>query len=233
MKVFYEILRFIGVVTGFPFNFVAFKKKTYYENKKKQGRFIKGGAVIVSNHYNPLDYVSNSFVVFPKKLNVVASEDAFRNPLISFGMKFFGGIKADRRTYSLKFVDESAAVAKKGQLVQIFPEGHNTPDGTIKRFYPSYILIAIKAGVPIIPIISDGRYGIFKRLHVIIGEKIEVSDYLNVENYTREDVYRANEIIRNKIIDLKTDLDRRAGNPQVNNIKGNTEIKSKKNKSGN
>lgn len=212
MKIIYEIFRVIGTVTGYPFNWIFFKKKFYYENKKSSGRFIKGGAVIISNHYNPLDYVSNVFVVFPRKLNVVASEDAFRNRFMSFGMKFWGGIMADRRTFSLKFTDISADVARKGGLVQIFPEGHNTPDGEIKKFYPSYILIAIKAGVPIVPIVSDGRYGFFKRLHVMIGDKIEISDYLDVNNYTRDDVYRANEQIRNKVLELKAELDRKTGN---------------------
>ena len=212
MKAIYEIFRVIGTVTGYPFNWIFFKRKIFYENKKSQGRYIKGGAVVISNHYNPLDYVSNVFVTFPRKLNVVASEDAFRNRFMSFGMRFWGGIMADRRTYSLKFVDISASVAKKGQLVQIFPEGHNTPDGEIKSFYPSYILIAIKAGVPIVPIISDGRYSFFKRLHLMIGEKIYVSDYLDVNNYTRDDVYRVNEIIRNKVLELKAELDRKAGN---------------------
>ncbi len=212
MKAIYEIFRVIGPVTGYPFNWIFFKRKIFYENKKSQGRYIKGGAVVISNHYNPLDYVSNVFVTFPRKLNVVASEDAFRNRFMSFGMRFWGGIMADRRTYSLKFVDISASVAKKGQLVQIFPEGHNTPDGEIKSFYPSYILIAIKAGVPIVPIISDGRYSFFKRLHLMIGEKIYVSDYLDVNNYTRDDVYRVNEIIRNKVLELKAELDRKAGN---------------------
>ncbi len=212
MKKIYEIFRVIGILSGYPFNWLFFKKKFYYENKKKQGKFIKGGAVIISNHYNPLDYVSNVFVAFPRKLNVVASEDAFRNPFFAFGMKFWGGIMADRRTFSLKFTDISADIAKKGQLVQIFPEGHNTPDGEIKSFYPSYILIAIKANVPIVPIISDGRYGFFKRLHVMIGEKIYISDYLDINNYTRNDIYRANESIRNKILALKDELDKKAGN---------------------
>lgn len=212
MKIIYEIFRVIGTVTGYPFNWLFFKKKFYYENKKSSSRFIKGGAVIISNHYNPLDYVSNVFVVFPRKLNVVASEDAFRNRFMSFGMKFWGGIMADRRTFSLKFTDISADVAKAGGLVQIFPEGHNTPDGEIKKFYPSYILIAIKAGVPIVPIVSDGRYGFFKRLHVVIGDKIEISDYLDVNNYTRDDVYRANGQIRNKVLELKAQLDKNAGN---------------------
>lgn len=222
MELFFDILRNIGIITGLPFDWIVFSKKYYYEDKSVQSRRIKGGALVISNHFNPFDYVANVFTVYPRKLYVVASEIAFQNKLITFGMRFWGGIQANRVTRSMRFVDESADVIKKGRVVQIFPEGHNTDDGTIKKFYPSYIAIALKAKAPIIPIITDGNYGLFKRLHVIIGKPINVYDYLDSEEYTRQDIYRINDIVRNKVLDLRADLDRRMdedGSKKGNNKK--------------
>jgi 1-acyl-sn-glycerol-3-phosphate acyltransferase len=147
--------------------------------------------------------------LFPRKLDVVASEDAFRNKLQTFGMKFWGGIKCDRRVKSMRFIPESVKRIQRGRIVQIFPEGHNTPDGTIKEFYGSYILIALRANCPIIPIVSDGNYGLFKRLHVIIGKKIWLRDYLDHEKYTKEDILRLNDMVRNHVLELRQELDRR------------------------
>lgn len=209
MKAIIEFFRLLGTITGYPFNWLFFKRKTYYEDKAVQKRRIKGGALVISNHYNPLDYVANCFVVFPRKLYVVASEDGFRNPFRKYGMIFWGGIKADRTTGNMHFVAESVRTIRKGKIVQIFPEGHNTDDGTIKEFYPSYILIALRAKRPIVPIISDGNYGIFKRLHIIIGKPIDLYDYLPTGKHTREDIPRLNEIVRNKALELRAELDRR------------------------
>ncbi|MBQ8038845.1 MAG: 1-acyl-sn-glycerol-3-phosphate acyltransferase [Lachnospiraceae bacterium] len=204
----YEIFRWFGLITGYPFNWLYFKRKVYYENDRAKKK-IKGGALIISNHFNPLDYVLNSFTFFPRKLYVVASEHAFKNAFLTFGMKFFGGIQADRVTKSMRFVIESAKELRKGHLVQIFPEGHNTDDGTIKAFYPSYIVIALRGESPIVPIITDGNYGMFKRVHMIIGEEIDLSQYMSGEKYTRDDVERLNEMVHQKVLDLRAELDLR------------------------
>ena len=204
---FYAIFRWIGVITGYPFKWFFFKTKVFYEHGKYSQRSFGEGALVICNHFNPLDYVLNVFLFFPRKLNVVASEFAFMNPFFNFGMKFWGGIQANRITKSMSFVKESIKLIKKNQMVLIFPEGHNTDDGTIKPFYPSYILIALKSNAPIIPIITDGNYGLFKRTHVMIGEKIYLTDYLKDGKYTKSDIYQLNETIYKKMLELRERLE--------------------------
>lgn len=211
IKVLLEMFRWIGVVTGYPFKCLYFKNKIYYENEKATRR-VKGGALIISNHFNPLDYVLNVFIFFPRKLYVVASEHAFKNAFLRFGMKFWGGIEADRVTKSMRFIPQSIKEIKKGHLVQIFPEGHNTDDGTIKPFYPSYLLIAHMAKAPIVPVISDGNYGIFKRVHMIIGEEINLSQYHTTKKITKEDIAELNDIIYQKVLSLRAELSLRIEN---------------------
>lgn len=208
MKVIYEIGRCIGVITGYPFKWLFFKEKIYYENERVPKR-VKGGALIISNHFNPLDFVMGCFLFFPRKLYVVASEHAFKNALLRFGMKFWGGIEANRVTRSMRFVAQSIREIKKGHIVLIFPEGHNTDDGTIKAFYPSYIMIALRAGAPIVPYVSDGNYGLFKRLHIMMGEPIDLTQYLTSsdEKPSKEEITRLNDIVRNKMLALRAELD--------------------------
>ena len=208
MNIIYEIGRCIGVITGYPFKWLFFKEKIYYENERVPKR-VKGGALIISNHFNPLDFVMGYFLFFPRKLYVVASEHAFKNALLRFGMKFWGGIEANRVTRSMRFVAQSIREIKKGHIVLIFPEGHNTDDGTIKAFYPSYIMIALRAGAPIVPYVSDGNYGLFKRLHIMMGEPIDLSQYLSSadEKPSKEEITRLNDIVRDKMLALRAELD--------------------------
>ena len=203
----YEFFRLFGTITGIPAELLFFKRKTYYEDKAVQSRRIKGGALIIANHYNVLDYVMNAFVVFPRKLNVVASEHAYKNKLQAFGMRFWGGIQANRVTRSMRFMDIAADVIRKEQLVLIFPEGKNTDDGTIKQFYHSYLVIAHRARSPIIPIVSDGNYGIFKRASIIIGKPIDISQFNFSERPTRDELKAANEVIYNKVLSLREQLE--------------------------
>lgn len=204
----YEIFRVLGIILGYPLQLLFFKRKTYYVDKKNTN-LKKGGKLIVSNHYNMLDYVLTCFVVAPRKLNAVASEMPFKSKITRFGMKFFGAIEANRETRSMKFVDICADVLKRGQLVQIFPEGKNTPDGKIHEFKPSYTLIAHRANVPIVLIISDGNYGLFKRTSVIISEEIDVSKFINPSSKitTKEERTNLNNYVYKRALELREELE--------------------------
>ena len=205
---FYEIFRIIGLITGYPFQLLFFKRKTYYVDKKNTHLF-KGGKLIVSNHFSMFDYVLTSFIVFPRKLNVVASEMPFKNKLLKFGMKFFGVIEANRETKNMNFINKCANVLKKGQLVQIYPEGKNSPDGKIHEFKASYTLIAHRANVPIVLVITDGNYGLFKRTSVIISEEIDVSKFMDVNSKTtkKEERERLNNYIHTRALELRAELE--------------------------
>ncbi len=203
----YTIFRLIGLTLGYPLQLLFFKRKTYYEDKESTN-LKKGGKLIISNHFNMWDYVLTSFVVYPRKLNVVASEHAFKNAFLRFGVKFFGAIQANRVTKNMKFIDESARVINENQLVLIYPEGRNTPDGKMHPFKPSYLVIAHRARTKIVPMVTDGSYGIFKRTSVIIGKEIDVSQFFadGTRTPSREELCRANEYVYGRMIELQNKL---------------------------
>ncbi len=199
----YEFGRWLAMITGWPAYAILFKKKVYYEDKKEQSRWIKGGALIITNHYHALDYMVN-MLLFPfRKVYVVVAEMIYhRSKFYHFGMKFFGGIRSDRDIKSMRFMDESIKVLRRGKLVQIFPEARTNDGGELQFFKPSYILIALRAGVPIVPVVTDGNYGIKKRVHVLIGKKIYLSNYCHSENPTKEEIDQLNHMVYEKTKEL-------------------------------
>ncbi|MBR5501212.1 MAG: 1-acyl-sn-glycerol-3-phosphate acyltransferase [Clostridia bacterium] len=206
----YEIFRLIGVITGYPMQLLFFKRKTYYEDAAQKPSF-KGGKLIIMNHFNILDYVMSCFIVFPRKLYAVTSEMPFKFRIVRFGMKFFGTIQCNRETRNMGFMNEAAVLLRKDQLVQIFPEGRNTPDGKMHDFKRSYLVIAHRAKAPIIPIVTDGQYGLFKRAHVMIGKEIDVSPFFTTDRPMppREEIERANAYVYGKMLELQAELERR------------------------
>lgn len=202
-----EILRVLAIITGWPVQLIFFSRKTYYEDKKSQGRRVKGGAIIISNHTSIMDYMVNLFIFPFRKLYCLIAEVIYKK---GFFMRFLvncmGGIKVDRFSKDLGFIDEGVAVLKKGKLLQIFPEGRISNDKKLLPFTPSYILIALRSGAPIIPVVTDGNYGLFKRVHVLIGKKIYLSDYCKSTNPTKEELEKINKIISRKIALLRNTL---------------------------
>ena len=206
----YEIFRLIGTITGYPAQLLFFKRKTYYEDPAQAPSF-KGGKLIIMNHFNPFDYILSCFIVFPRKLSAVTAEFPFKYKIARFGMKFFGNIECNRETRNMGFMNEAAAVLRKGQLVQIFPEGQNTPDGKMHEFKRSYLVIAHRAKAPIIPMVTDGQYGLFKRAHVMIGKEIDVSRFFTTDRPMppRAEIEQANAYVYGKMLELQAELERR------------------------
>ena len=204
----YSFFRIVGLILGYPLQLLFFKRRTFYEDKKSP-RTFKGGKLIISNHFNLFDYVLTCFIVFPRKLNAVASEHPFKSPIARFGMKFFGAIEADREKKNMRFMDKSADIIKNGQLVIIYPEGRNTPDGKMHKFFHSYLVIAHRAGCPIVPMVTDGCYHPLKRTCVMIGNEIDVSPFFTKDKRTpsREELCAANEYVYSKMLELQTLLE--------------------------
>ena len=75
------------------------------------------------------------------------------------------------------------------------------------EFKPSYVLIALRAEAPIIPVITDGQYGFFKRVHLIIGKPIDLWDYCTSEDPTKEEIMALNDIVYKKCLELQRELE--------------------------
>ena len=200
-----EIFRWLALITGWPVQLLVFKRKTYYEDRRAQGRRVRGKALIVSNHFSVFDYMVNLFLFPFRKLYVVYWPQNSKR--IRWGMKFFGGIVSDRDVMSLRFMDESVKTLEKGRVVQIYPEAYISEDGRMDEFKPSYVLIALRAEAPIIPVITDGQYGLFKRVHLIIGKPIDLWDYCTSEDPTKEEIMALNDIVYKKCLELQRELE--------------------------
>lgn len=205
-----EFFRWLALVTGWPMQLLLFKRRTFYEDPSVPVRNIRGGALVISNHYSVFDYIMTMFLFRGRKLNVVMIDRMYKkSKYFHIGMDCFGGICANRDDMGMRFVDESVEVIENGGLVQIYPEARITPDGEMHGFKTAYLMIALRSDAPIIPVILDGNYGLFRRAGVIIGKPIRLSDFNKSLDPTREELVAMNRAVEDKCRELKAELDRR------------------------
>jgi len=195
----------LGYILAWPVQFIYFKKKIYYEDRKEQGRTIKGGAIIISNHRSFKDYMMYMYVFYFRKMYCLMSELIYnKGRLLAFLVTTLGGIRVDRFSYDMSFIGKSVdLLERKKKAIVIFPEAKINKEKKLQRFTTSYILMALKANVPIIPVYTLGKYGLFRRSRMAIGKKIYLSDYCNNTNPTKEELEYLNKIVVNKINDLE------------------------------
>jgi len=115
--------------------------------------------IYASNHQSALD-IPVLYVGLPVQFRIMAKKELFRYPFMGWHLKRSGQIPIERENArsSLKSLIRASETVRGGTPMFVFPEGGRTPDGTIKPFLSGAFYVAIKAGVPIVPMAIIGSY---------------------------------------------------------------------------
>lgn len=191
-------------ITGFIPQLFLFRKKIYFENKKKQGRKIKGGAVLASNHHSIYDFALLMYVFGFNDMYCLVGEVMFKKtPILSWLLKRLGAIKVDRYNHDVSFMSHALDKLKKGKVVEVFPEGRLPlkHEKDFLPFKPGAVHLALKSGKPIIPVYHDGNYK--KKIKVIIGEPIDLSLLYDDTKSEKENINDITQLLKEKIAYLR------------------------------
>jgi len=147
--------------------------------------------IFMANHQSDFDILI-ALGHIPGQFRWIAKKELFNIPVFGAAMKTAGYIEIDRnnREKAMQSLDEAALRIREGKSVMTFPEGTRSRDGEIKPFKQGTFHLALKSGVPIVPvsIVGSGRIMPKRSLKVtpgrvklIIDKPIEVKSY-NIEN---------------------------------------------------
>ncbi len=186
--------------------YLFFRPKLHYDNKQEQSNRVRGPAIVVSNHRGALDFLLLLLTFWRRTLRCIVSESIYNaNPILKFFLWLFGAIKADRFGRKLDFMHDSLQVLERGGVVEIFPEArfHRPGETDLLPFVPSVVYLALKSGVPIIPVYHAKRESFWQRTRVAIGTPVYVSDILDSDNPTSGEMAEASEELRQRVINLR------------------------------
>ena len=119
----------------------------------------------------------------------LAKKELFEVPVWGAAMRRAGYIPVNRGRgrEALKSLDEAAKRIADGTSVIIFPEGTRSPDGRLKSFKAGTMVLAIKAGVPVVPVGISGTYEVLPKgkllaqqtgqVRIRVGKPIETKGY--------------------------------------------------------
>lgn len=142
--------------------------------------------VFTANHQSFID-IPCVFRAIPKRLHFVAKEELRKFPFVGHYMKAMGMIFIDRSNISkaIKSLDKAGELVRAGKDVIAFPEGTRTTTGRIGTFKKGPILLAAKAGAPIVPIKIDGARPVWPAekvrltpgvITIIIGKPLDTKE---------------------------------------------------------
>jgi 1-acyl-sn-glycerol-3-phosphate acyltransferase len=120
--------------------------------------------VFMANHASSLD-IWAAFVAVPRRVRMIAKKQLARIPL--FGWVMWAGrfIFIDRKNAvaARRSIDIAGQRIRNGDSVLIFPEGTRTRDGNLGPFKKGGFHLAVRAGVPIVPVALRGTRALMPR----------------------------------------------------------------------
>jgi len=142
-----------------------------------------GTYVFAGNHQSHFD-VPIVFSLLPMTVRFFTKKELFSIPVFGWAISAVGMIKIDRSNHekSVQTMNQAVDTIKKNNVsVVIFPEGTRSHDGQIQTFKKGGFIVAIKGGVPVVPVSISGSLKILKkhtlrvqpgRVKVVFGKPI-------------------------------------------------------------
>lgn len=145
--------------------------------------------VVIANHQSYLD-IPALWASLPLQFRIMAKRTLFYVPFMGWFLWRAGHIPVDRDNArsAIENVRRAIDKLKAGYSIVIFPEGTRSEDGTLQDFKSGGFKIAMKAGVPVVPVTITGTAHVLKkdslvfhagRVEVIVDEPLDAATYNN------------------------------------------------------
>lgn len=116
-------------------------------------------AVFASNHLSYMDTPA-LFGSLPFQFRILANHYLFRYPFAGWHLTRTGQVPIDQSSMRSQVAGLMRGVAtlKSGMPLLLFPDGSRSSDGHVRKFMSGAAYMAIKAQVPLVPLVLVGTY---------------------------------------------------------------------------
>jgi 1-acyl-sn-glycerol-3-phosphate acyltransferase len=165
--------------------------------------------IFVANHQSHYD-TPVIFSSLPYQLRIIAKESLARFPVLGWHLKRGGHLFVDRRNPDRSgILKRWRALVSEGLSLIIYAEGTRSADGRVGRFKAGSFLLAIEAGLPVVPLAVIGTRNVMPKgrlrtepadVRLVIHDPIPapVLDHPTVED-ARRLAARTHEIVKRTV----------------------------------
>ncbi len=194
-----DLSRLVWIIC-FPMPLFLRPKRLTVDGQPCKQTLPVGGVLVVANHTNMADPFLIGSCFWKRRMYFLAAETVMKNPVVAFLLKGVGCIRIDRNIFDVEAMKRSIAVLKKEKRVlAMFPQGHIQADGEMDKVKGGAALIAMQAGVPIVPVYTKKPAHFWKRQVAVIGEPIVCADYCAKKIPSAADMERISQVILEKM----------------------------------
>lgn len=156
---------FFYILVGIFFNLVHPGKTIGREN------IPEGGALVCGNHTAMSDPLFLCFAFQLKhQLRPMAKAELLRVPVIGWVLKRVGVFGVERGKSDVGAIKQAMRYLKDGEKVLLFPEGTRVKEGEESNAKTGAAMLAVRCGVPLLPVYVPEKKRWFRRTTIVIGE---------------------------------------------------------------
>jgi 1-acyl-sn-glycerol-3-phosphate acyltransferase len=153
-------------------------------------RIPKGTCIFAANHTSSADAPAVVHAI-PRRIAILLKRSLFGWPIVgqAFHLARFIPVERFNRDSAIESVEKAIESLRNGQSFLIYPEGTRSPDGRLQPFKKGVAVMAIKSGVPIVPVACSGAHRIMekRKLSIKPGDiLVEFLDPIDSAKYTLE-----------------------------------------------
>lgn len=132
-------------------------------------RIPAGTCIFAANHTSSADAPAVVGAI-PRRIAILLKRPLFEWPIVGQAFHLAHFIPVDRfnRESAIESLDKATEALRKGQSFLIYPEGTRSPDGRLQEFKKGTAVMAIKSGIPVVPVACSGAHRVMEKRSMII-----------------------------------------------------------------
>lgn len=190
---------------------------------------MEGPFIVISNHTGQIEVPVMVTLLQPRKISGWGKVEAFQNLFLRWVFWAWGIIPIHRGEADIKALKDALRALQDGCFFGIAPEGTRNKTGVLIRAHPGTVILALRSGVPILPVAHWGGEVFLKNLksfkrtdfHLRVGEPFKLNVDGKVSSEMRQEIvddmmYEIAKLIPEEYRGVYSDLSKYSGRFFVN-----------------
>lgn len=160
--------------------------------------------IFTPNHQSLIE-VPLCVTYLKRNIAYLGKKEVFKYPIFGYGIRLIGVVSVDRSntTAAVESARQATENLRRGKSYAVYPEGTRSPDGRLLPFKKGAFMMAIDAGVPVVPISISGATEIMPKAQIKVFPstvRITVHEPISTAGYTKENIAELMQLTRQKIL---------------------------------
>lgn len=132
--------------------------------------------IVIGNHQCWIDPVVMAVAVKKRQISLLAKAELGAGGKLTKILQSMHVVLVNRHSTDMEAMRACMKVVREGHILGIFPEGTRHHKGVMEELESGVAMIALRAGVPLIPMLIPQKMKFFRRNDCYIGQPIETAD---------------------------------------------------------